>query len=87
MTLLRVDNLSIRIGTAPVLSDVSLQLDPGETLGLVGESGSGKSMTALALMGLLPAGAMASGRAAFEGRTCWRCASASCAASAARGSG
>ncbi len=68
MTLLRLDNLSVRIGTAPVLSDVSLALEPGETLGLVGESGSGKSMTALALMGLLPAGASATGRAEFEGQ-------------------
>ncbi|GGH61162.1 dipeptide ABC transporter ATP-binding protein [Frigidibacter albus] len=68
MTLLRLDNLSVRIGTVPVLSDVSLALEPGETLGLVGESGSGKSMTALALMGLLPAGARATGRAEFEGQ-------------------
>ncbi|MBC7137514.1 MAG: ABC transporter ATP-binding protein [Defluviimonas sp.] len=68
MTLLRLDRLSVRIGTAPVLSEVSLALEPGETLGLVGESGSGKSMTALALMGLLPLGAQAAGRVEFEGR-------------------
>jgi len=68
MTLLRVTDLSVSIGTAPVLADVSLALEPGETLGLVGESGSGKSMTALALMGLLPAGARATGRAEFEGQ-------------------
>ena len=37
-----------------VVSDLSFDLTRGETLCLAGESGSGKSMTALALMGLLP---------------------------------
>lgn len=37
----------------PVLENVSLTVDRGETLGLVGESGCGKSMTAMAIMGLL----------------------------------
>ncbi len=38
----------------PAVNGVSLSLEAGQTLGLVGESGSGKSVTALALMGLLP---------------------------------
>jgi peptide/nickel transport system ATP-binding protein len=48
--------------------DISLALDPGETLALVGESGSGKSVTALAIMGLLPPQARVSGTVRFEGR-------------------
>lgn len=39
-----------------LVTDVSMSLDQGEILGLVGESGSGKSLTALACLGLLPAG-------------------------------
>jgi oligopeptide/dipeptide ABC transporter ATP-binding protein len=47
-------------------SDFSLA--PGETLGIVGESGSGKSLTARALMGLLPAGVHAEGEVEYRGR-------------------
>ncbi|HEX9731546.1 MAG TPA: ABC transporter ATP-binding protein [Thermoanaerobaculia bacterium] len=43
-------------GVVPVLRDVSLRLRRGECLGLVGESGCGKSLTALAILGLLPPG-------------------------------
>lgn len=45
------------------VNDVSLHIEAGEALGLVGESGSGKTMLSLALMGLLPEGARASGEA------------------------
>jgi oligopeptide/dipeptide ABC transporter ATP-binding protein len=44
-----------------------LRVGMGESLGLVGESGSGKTMLALALMGLLPAGARVSGEAWLGG--------------------
>ena len=68
MTLLSLRDLGVTIGGAPILSDVALDLAEGEVTGLVGESGSGKSMTALALMGLLPQGAAVTGRADFGGR-------------------
>ena len=45
-----------------VLNDVSFTLERGERISFVGESGCGKSMTALALMGLLPAMGQVSGR-------------------------
>ena len=45
--------------------DLSLRIAPGEVLGLVGESGSGKSLTSLAVMGLLPPQARASGQVLF----------------------
>jgi peptide/nickel transport system ATP-binding protein len=46
--------------------DLSFSIAPGEVLGLVGESGSGKSITALAIMGLLPPTAILSGDIAFQ---------------------
>jgi len=45
-------------GAPPVVNRVSLQIRNGETACLVGESGSGKSVTSLAVMGLLPKGAL-----------------------------
>jgi peptide/nickel transport system ATP-binding protein len=51
------------------VENVSFAIEKGEILCVVGESGSGKSMTANALMGLLPPGVdVKSGRAMFEGR-------------------
>jgi len=54
--LLEVENLRVSFGATTIVRGVSFALNPGETLGIVGESGSGKSMTALALMRLLPPG-------------------------------
>ncbi|MFM8749809.1 ABC transporter ATP-binding protein [Rhabdaerophilum sp.] len=65
--MLRVEHLRIRFRGTPILRDLSFAIDRGEALGLVGESGSGKSMTALAIMGLLPPGMEACGQVLLEG--------------------
>jgi peptide/nickel transport system ATP-binding protein len=51
-----------------IVSAVDLALSPGETIGIVGESGSGKSMTARAIMGLLPAALVAHGQVRYRDR-------------------
>ncbi|RWK90509.1 MAG: ABC transporter ATP-binding protein, partial [Mesorhizobium sp.] len=55
---LEISGLTVSVrgedGERPVVSDLSLTLARGETLCIAGESGSGKSMTALAIMQLLP---------------------------------
>ena len=54
--LLRVEDLAVEIDGARVVDGVSFDVAAGETYALLGESGCGKSMTALALMRLLPDG-------------------------------
>ena len=72
MSLLEVDHLRVTLqtarGPADALRGVSFSLARGDTVGLIGESGCGKSITALALMGLLPEGAQVSGSMRFQGR-------------------
>jgi peptide/nickel transport system ATP-binding protein len=51
-----------------IVTALDLALAPGETIGIVGESGSGKSMTARAIMGLLPSTLKAHGRIRYRGR-------------------
>ncbi|BCW71054.1 dipeptide/oligopeptide/nickel ABC transporter permease/ATP-binding protein [Arthrobacter sp. NicSoilB8] len=57
---LSVRGLSVGVdGGTPLVTDVSFDVEQGTVLGLVGESGCGKTMTALSLLGLLPAGVSA----------------------------
>ena len=65
--LLQIEGLCVSIGTAQIVRNLSLELRAGEILGLVGASGSGKSMTALAIMQLLPANAAATGTVKLRG--------------------
>ena len=69
MALLEVDALEVFLGPpgreTRVLRGLSFALEAGQTLGVVGESGCGKSMTALALMGLLPSPSRVAGRVRF----------------------
>ena len=70
--LLVVQDFSLRFRGAPSdqINHVSFAVSPGKTLCIVGESGCGKSVTSLAMMGLLPAGAadISSGQMVFEGQ-------------------
>jgi peptide/nickel transport system ATP-binding protein len=72
--LLKVRDLAVEFGppgaALRVVDGIGFDLNPGECIGIVGESGSGKSMTALAMLRLIPSppGRIASGRIEIEGR-------------------
>ena len=65
---LAVEDVRVHAGATPIVNGVSFALAPGERVGLIGESGSGKSLTALAVMGLLPEELTATGAVLFGGR-------------------
>ena len=63
MRVLQVSDLTITASNGVTLiNDLSFSINIGERVGLIGESGSGKSLTALAIMGLLPIGLSAHGK-------------------------
>ena len=71
--LLAIRNLNVEFqtehGVVRAIDGLSLNIKPGETLGLVGESGCGKSVTALSIMRLIaqPVGSITSGEIIFDG--------------------
>ena len=67
MSLLAIKGLSLSIGDTEILHDIDLTMQAGETVAITGESGSGKSMTALAVMGLLPNGSAPKGAVLLDG--------------------
>lgn len=69
MPLLSVRDLCVSIGRLQPLDRITLELEQGQILGVVGESGSGKSLTAMAIMGLLPliGGGITGGSIQFDG--------------------
>ena len=67
MSLLSLKNLSVQIGGTPVLQGINLDMAQGQITAITGESGSGKSITALAIMGLLPQGAKQQGQILLDG--------------------
>ena len=67
MSLLQVNELSVRYDDTDAVSDLSFDIAAGESVGLVGESGSGKTQTALAILGLLPGSAKVSGEIRLAG--------------------
>ncbi|MCB8821948.1 ABC transporter ATP-binding protein [Microvirga rosea] len=69
--ILSVKNLTVgfttEVGAVEAVRGVELDLFPSEILAVVGESGSGKSVTALAMLGLLPGDAKITGQIVFQG--------------------
>jgi len=64
---LTVQDLVVEIDGRRVIDGISFEVPDGARLGLIGESGSGKSLTALAILGLLPDGATARGSIRWDG--------------------
>jgi peptide/nickel transport system ATP-binding protein len=67
VTLLVVDDLTVRFGDRAVVDGVSFAIDAGERLAVIGESGSGKTLTALSVIGLAPEQAEVTGSVRLDG--------------------
>jgi oligopeptide/dipeptide ABC transporter ATP-binding protein len=71
MSLLEVEGLRVHLpapgGGVTVVDGVDFTVEEGQVFGLAGESGSGKTMSALAVLGLLPRGARVEGRIVYKG--------------------
>ncbi|SPF69180.1 adenosinetriphosphatase [Propionibacterium ruminifibrarum] len=68
--LLSVQRMTVSYDGTPAVSDVSLDVTPGEIVAIVGESGSGKTTVIRAVLGLLPSsGQVSSGDIRYEGRS------------------
>ena len=65
--LIRVEGLSVKTRSSAILDDITFDLERGSRVGIIGESGSGKTMTALAILGLLPEGLRATGSIQLRG--------------------
>lgn len=70
--LLEVENLTIKVpsphGYLSIVDDVSFTIEKGQVFGLAGESGSGKTMTALAMLRLLPPRSVIEGAIRYQGQ-------------------
>src|SRR2546423_15271557 len=76
MSLLEVDGLKVKLrgadGPVSIVHGVDYRVERGEIFGVAGESGSGKTVSMLALLGLLPEGAVVEGSVLFGGRNLLR---------------